>query len=94
MHDAHPAEVQPHRNRGEPLQVVLLVGSSDLIQERLVLLGVLGRLRVARVIVGAQVLAAAERPFGVIGDGVELVIAHDDKGTAGVDHRLDDLEHA
>lgn len=41
-----------------------------------------------------QVFPAALRPFGGIGQRVELVVTHDDAGGTCIDHRLDDLQHA
>ena len=83
--DAKVAEVEPQRQRLEPLDVLGALRTSDLVEEALVLFVVLRA-------VLSQILPAAGRVLGGVADRIELVIAHHDLGATGVDHGFHSLE--
>ena len=85
VHHAQSVEVEPQRQGLEPLDVELLLGGTELVEEVAVLLLVFFG-------VGPQEPTAAGGILDGVGDGVELVVAHHDLGGAGVDHRLDQLQ--
>ena len=85
MHHAQLVEIKPEWQCPEPFQIVLLLGIGQLVQECLVLIIVPGAVR-------PQVLTAAGGMLNGIGEGVELVVAHDDQGGAGIDHGLHQLQ--
>ena len=71
MNNTNPVELQPQRQRPEPLDGLGVIGSTlEYFEEGLMLHAVL-------FVVNAQVAVVIVRVQRVIGDSIELVIAHD-----------------
>ena len=78
-------EIEPERPCLEPLDLLGSLFGRELTEELLVLLLVL-------VVVLAHEAVRVRRVLGGVGDGVELVIAHDDLSGASLLHPSDDLQ--
>src|ERR1043166_2821754 len=78
--------IEPHRERAKPLQVESKFPWLQLQYSFGVLMNIL-------VAVPAQELSRLFRVFGVICQGVQLVVTHDGQGMPFLDHGPDDFKH-